>query len=149
MSDEGPARLAVAADVVLFTERDGVDHVLLIQRRNDPFQGRWAFPGGFVEEDEDLTVAASRELTEETGIEVATASLRQLGAYGAPGRDPRMRVVSVVFVTRASEPMSPRGGSDATAARLFPVEEVIADPGFLAFDHHMILNDAIELDGEP
>lgn len=132
---------AVTADVVLFT--DDLTHVVLVERGNEPFQGSLAIPGGFVEIDEDLSEAARRELAEETGLEVPPDQLRQLGAYGAPGRDPRMRVVSVVFWAVVAGDIEPTGGSDAAAALLLPVDEVLAEPDRLAFDHHRILLDTL------
>lgn len=136
--------IAVTVDAVVFTKRQGEDLVVLIERGNPPFQGRWALPGGFVEIDEDLPVAASRELREETGLDVPASALTQLGAYGAPGRDPRMRVVSVVFWTLHLELLDPVGGSDAAASRLVPVTTALGDGFEFAFDHSEILSDAVK-----
>lgn len=135
---------AVTADAIVFTIVQGQLHVALVERGNDPYKGCWALPGGFVEPDEDLADAAARELAEETGIRISAAAMRQLGAYGAPGRDPRMRVVSVAFWTIQPGVSELTVGSDAAAARLIPVEEILSDPGGLAFDHHQILTDAVE-----
>jgi len=132
---------AVTADVALFT--DDLSRVVLVERGNEPFKGALAIPGGFVEIDEDLADAARRELSEETGLDVAPEQLHQLGAYGTPGRDPRMRVVSVVFWAVVAGDLEPRGGSDAAAALLLPVHEVLTEPGRLAFDHHRILVDTL------
>jgi len=133
---------AVTTDVVLFTQRQGQLYVLLIERGADPFQGRWALPGGFVDIDEDLHDAAVRELAEETGI--TAERLEQLGAFGAPDRDPRMRVVAVVFWALVPGLEDPVGGDDAADAFLVSVEEVLSSPARLAFDHHQILTDAVE-----
>jgi len=133
---------AVTADVAVFTIREHRLHVLLIERGADPFQGRWALPGGFVDIDEDLHDAAVRELAEETGVVID--NLEQLGAYGAPDRDPRMRVVAVAYWTMASDLEDPVGGDDAADAFLVPIEEALSDPARLAFDHHRILTDAVE-----
>ncbi|MES9977399.1 MAG: NUDIX hydrolase, partial [Candidatus Thiodiazotropha sp. 6PLUC5] len=81
---------AVTTDVVLFTIQMNILSVLLIERKNPPFQGMWALPGGFLDIDEDLEACAKRELNEETGIE--GVYLEQLGTFGAPLRDPRERV---------------------------------------------------------
>lgn len=130
---------AVTADVAVLTTDEGLLRVVLVRRANEPFRGRWALPGGFVEIDEDLEPAAIRELAEETGLHCD--GLRQWGAYGTPGRDPRMRVVTVVFWTHLDEPPQPVGGDDASEARLWDLDEVLADPGLLAFDHHRILTE--------
>ncbi len=136
--------IAVTVDAVVFTERSGEPLVALVERGSEPYRGRWALPGGFVEADEDLAQAACRELSEETGLDVPPASLRQLGAYGAPGRDPRMRTVSIVFWGRIPDPGDPVGGSDAASSSWLPVEEVLAEGFAVAFDHHQILHDAWE-----
>ncbi|CAN5862502.1 hypothetical protein BH23ACT4_BH23ACT4_07260 [soil metagenome] len=139
---------AVTADTAIFTHRDGRLYVLLIERGSEPFRGRWALPGGFVDIDEDLPDAAARELAEETGIEAG--ELRQLGTYGAPGRDPRMRVISVVFWTLLDEIENLRAGDDAAHAFVVPIDEALADPSRLAFDHHQILTDAVgRVENEP
>ena len=135
---------AVTVDIVLLTVVDGSLKVLLIQRGKPPYEGAWALPGGFVQPDEDLAGAAARELAEETGISYEQSRLLQLGAYGAPGRDPRMRVVTVAYgaiVARLSE--VPRGGSDAVHAELMPVADVQNDRVRLAFDHRQIVDDAV------
>jgi len=118
--------------------------VVLIERANEPFRGRLALPGGFVEHDEDLPEAATRELAEETGLRVPPRALRQLGAYGAPGRDPRMRVVSIVYWTVVDDLPDPVAGSDAAASRLVAVDRALEE-GRLAFDHREILHDAREV----
>ena len=140
------SQIAVTTDIVVYTERDGRPQVLLVRRANDPFHGSWAFPGGFVEVDEDLVDSARRELAEETGI--LARDLIQLGAYGTPGRDPRMRVVTVVFWTVVESPMEPQAGDDAAEARFWQVADLLADPDLLAFDHHRILVDVLaEIEG--
>jgi 8-oxo-dGTP diphosphatase len=135
---------AVAVDVVVLTIRDGALCALLIRRGIPPFRGRWALPGGFVRADEDLDVAAGRELTEETGMPSGAVHLEQLATYGSPRRDPRMRVVAVAYLALAPDLPLPVAGSDAAAARWTPVEPVLAEPRALAFDHHRILADGVE-----
>lgn len=134
---------AVTADAIVFTISEGQLHVVLVERGNDPFKGSLALPGGFVEPDEDLADAAARELAEETGIRIPATGMNQLGAYGAPGRDPRMRVVTVAFWTIQPGLTAPTGDSDAAAAKLIPVDDALSDPSGLAFDHHQILTDAV------
>jgi 8-oxo-dGTP diphosphatase len=131
-------------DVVVFTLVDGQLATLLIRRAEPPFEGRWALPGGFVRPDESLEEAADRELREETGVEAA-AHLEQLGTYGDPDRDPRMRVVSVAYLAIVGEIGPIVAGSDAAAAELVPVSDVVhRQVDRLAFDHHQILDDALE-----
>lgn len=139
---EGRERIGVTADVVLLAGPPEARRVLLVVRGNEPFQGRLALPGGFVELDEDLPEAAARELLEETGVRVESGQLIQLGAYGKPGRDPRMRVVSVVFYASVDEIGSPSAGDDASDALVVPVEDAISEG--LAFDHDTILRDVME-----
>jgi 8-oxo-dGTP diphosphatase len=132
-------RPALTVDIVIFTLRDSRLQVLLIQRLNEPYAGSWALPGGFVEMDESLEDAASRELKEETGI--TQAYLEQLYTYGDPQRDPRGRVVSIAYyaLIPADAPVRTEGGSDAGQARWFPVDELPE----LAFDHNEIVDYAL------
>jgi 8-oxo-dGTP diphosphatase len=140
-------RIAVTVDAVVLAPAGSGLGVLLIRRGRAPFEGAWALPGGFVEEDEDLEPAARRELEEETGVRLP-GPLAQLGAFGAPGRDPRGRTVSVVFWTLERELPGPRAGDDAAHAELVPVEEVRAGRVTLAFDHREILERALEAAAE-
>lgn len=139
-----PPEIAVTVDAVVFTEKNGREMVALVERGNDPFRGAFALPGGFVETDEDLADAAARELAEETGLEIPAANLHQLGAYGAPGRDPRMRTVSIAYWARMRDPGEPVGGSDAAASSWIHVEDALRADFSLAFDHRHILTDAVK-----
>ena len=133
---------AVTVDVALFRARDDQLELLLIRRAREPFAGHWALPGGFKDPDETLDQAAARELREETGLGAASG-LRQLGAYGDPGRDPRTNVVTVVYVGRAEAEAEPAADDDAAHAEFRAVDDVLADPGRLAFDHARIIADAV------
>jgi 8-oxo-dGTP diphosphatase len=141
---------AVTVDLAVFTIRSGVLAVLLVQRLEHPYQGYWALPGGFIRRDESAEAAARRELAEETGAGTFRGHLEQLRTYSDPGRDPRMRVVSVAHVALAPGLPDPVAGSDAAAARWWPVEDLgfCTPPGSevvpLAFDHALILADALE-----
>ena len=136
--DEYP-RPSLTVDIVIFTLRESRLYVLLIRRANHPFAGCWALPGGFVQIDESLDEAANRELSEETGIE--QAYLEQLYTYGEPERDPRGRVVSVAYfaLIPADASIRSEGGSDASQASWFPMDEL----PMLAFDHAEIISYAI------
>ena len=135
---------AVTVDVAVFTIRDDALHVLLIGRGEEPFKGALALPGGFVKPDEDLDQAAARELAEETGLRDGSWHLEQLGSYGAPDRDPRMRVVTVAYWAICADLPGLRAGGDAATAILMPVEEIEVGNARLAFDHERIVRDAVE-----
>jgi 8-oxo-dGTP diphosphatase len=134
---------AVTVDIVILTMADGVLHVLLVRRGEEPFKGMWAIPGGFKRPDETLDEAARRELSEETGVDVASL-LTQFGAYGDPGRDPRMNVVTVAYLAVLRDVGAIVAGTDATDAALVPVSDILEERIELAFDHVRIVRDAIE-----
>lgn len=134
---------AVTVDVVILTMAEAALHVLLVRRGEDPFRGMWAIPGGFKRPAETLDEAARRELVEETGVDIA-ALLSQFGAYGDPGRDPRMNVVTVGYLAVVRDVGAVAAGADAMDAALTPVADVLNGKLPLAFDHLRILRDAIE-----
>lgn len=136
--------VAVTVDVVVLTLERQKLSVLLIERGEEPYRGTWALPGGFIREDETLDAAAARELREETGVEVA-GYLQQLGAYGDPDRDPRMRVVTVAYVAILRDVGPITAGTDAARAKLFPVDALLRPrpSRTLAFDHKRILADGV------
>jgi 8-oxo-dGTP diphosphatase len=138
-----PTRLALAVDLVVLTVHDAKLDALVIKRGIAPYKGRWALPGGFVLEGEDIGVAAQRELAEEAGLTGLDAYLEQLATYGEPRRDPRERVVSVAYLALAPDLPAPDAGGDASAARWASVDELLRS-GALAFDHDRILADAVE-----
>jgi 8-oxo-dGTP diphosphatase len=127
---------AVTADCVIFGF-DGVSiKVLLIQRGIEPFKGKWAFPGGFMNIDETVEDCAKRELEEETGLK--NASVEQFYTFSDVNRDPRERVITVAHyaLVRLSEV---KGGDDTLMARWFSMNEIPS----LAFDHELILRMAV------
>lgn len=134
--------MKAAVDVVIFAVREGRLQVLLVKRGIPPFEGRWAIPGGFLKDDEDLEAAARRELKEETGL--SPAFLEQLATYGAPRRDPRGRVLSVAYFalldSEAAGEASVSAGSDAAEAQWHDARKLPP----LAFDHADILAYALE-----
>ena len=139
--DDRPAFL-VTVDLVVLTVRGTDLAVLLVRRGNPPYQGKWALPGGFVHIGEDLPDAAVRELAEETGLRHSPGHLEQLATYGAPGRDPRGRVVTVAYLALLPDLPTPVAGTDAAAAGWVPVASV--RPDMLAFDHDRVLHDGVE-----
>jgi 8-oxo-dGTP diphosphatase len=134
---------AVTVDVVILTMAGGMLHVLLVRRGEAPFEGMWAIPGGFKRPNETLDEAAKRELREETGVDAASV-LAQFGAYGDPGRDPRMSVVTVAYLAVLRDVGDVVAGTDAADAGLTPVSDVLNGKLQLAFDHQRIVRDAIE-----
>jgi ADP-ribose pyrophosphatase len=134
---------AVTVDVVILTMSDSRLHVLLVRRGVAPFKGMWAIPGGFKRPTETLDEAAKRELAQETGVDSASL-LTQFGAYGDPGRDPRMNVVTIAYLAVLREVGEIVAGTDAAEARLVPVSEAFNGKIDLAFDHRQILLDAVE-----
>lgn len=134
---------AVTVDVVILTMSEGLLHVLLVCRGEGPFEGMWAIPGGFKRPTETLDEGAKRELAEETGVD-AESLLTQFGAYGDPERDPRMNVVTVAYLAVVRDVGAVVGGSDAAAAALIPVSDVLNGKIDLAFDHLRIVRDALE-----
>ena len=133
-------RPAVTADVVVLAggREPREMKVLLVRRKRPPFEGRWALPGGFLDENETLEHCAARELAEETGLE--GIPLEQLAAFSEPGRDPRGHTVSVAFLGSVESEAAVRAGDDAAEARWWPVEDLPP----LAFDHDRIIAAALE-----
>ncbi len=129
----------LAVDIVVFTVVNGSLKVLLIRRGNEPFRGKYALPGGFVHDDESLEEAALRELSEETNVK--NIFIKRLSAYGDVGRDPRGRIVSVVFLALIdSVRFRLKASTDAMHAEWVGIDSVKS----LAFDHNTILNDALD-----
>lgn len=136
--------VAVAVDLVVLTIRGDELSALTIERGEDPYRGQRALPGGFVRPDEDLDMAAERELGEETGLAESAVHVEQLRSYGTPDRDPRMRVVSVAYLGLAPDLPTPHAGTDAAAAEWTPVETLLKRQSALAFDHQQILEAGLE-----
>jgi len=134
---------AVTVDVVILTMSEGNLHILLVRRGEAPFADMWAIPGGFKRPTETLDDAAKRELAEETGVDAASL-LTQFGAYGDPGRDPRMNVVTVGYVAVLRDVGAVVAGTDAADAALVPVSAILNGTIELAFDHVRIARDAVE-----
>jgi 8-oxo-dGTP diphosphatase len=131
-------RPMVTVDAVVFDVSDGKPKLLLIKRANEPFKGRWAFPGGFVDMDEELQDAAARELAEETGL--TGVKLTQLQTFGKCGRDPRGRNITVAFIGITNNTKI-KSGDDAAEAQWFDINDL---PENMAFDHNNVATVAIE-----
>jgi len=132
------SKIFVTVDAVVFRPAEQNHEILLIQRKNEPFKDKWALPGGFVDEHEDLKDAAMRELQEETGLSVN--DMEQLGAFGKPHRDPRHHTVSIAYMAFVPENSKVLGADDALEAKWFSVKMLPE----LAFDHADIVNLALQ-----
>jgi len=131
---------SVTVDVVIFSILDDELKVLLIKRKSWPHEGMWAIPGGFVELEESLEAAAYRELAEETGVTSDGVYLEQLYTFGDPGRDPRMRVITVAYFALVSaDKLKAKAASDADEVGWFSIYNLPP----LAFDHADILDYAL------
>lgn len=119
---------AVTTDCVIFGWDGTQLQVLLIQRGNDPFKGKWAFPGGFLNPDESCEEGAARELKEET--EFTGAYIEQFHTFSTPNRDPRERIITVAYYALVRL-QDVKGGDDAAQAKWFPLDSIPP----LAFDH--------------
>ena len=132
-------RPMVTADAVVFAFSEGRPHLLLIQRKRDPYKDRWALPGGFVEIDEDLPDGVARELAEETGL--TNVALEQFRAFGRPGRDPRGRTITIAYFGITEQDRQPiKAADDAADVRWFDIDNLPP----MAFDHDEIIRHAIE-----
>lgn len=119
-------RPSLTADIAVFAISEERTKILLVQRGNHPYLGRWALPGGFANKNEAVEDTAARELAEETGL--TGLGLSPVGLFSKPGRDPRMWVVSQAFVSlipyeRIAEVQA---GDDAAAARWFDIHTEIS-----------------------
>jgi 8-oxo-dGTP diphosphatase len=129
----------VTVDAVVFRKNNSNTEVLLILRGHFPYEGMWALPGGFVDMEETLEEAITRELEEETGLK--GVELTQLHAFSELHRDPRGRNISISFWGIAgSQNTDVKGGDDAAEARWFPVDQLPE----LAFDHIQVIKMAMK-----
>jgi 8-oxo-dGTP diphosphatase len=129
--------IKIAVDAVVFTIIDNGLNILLIERKKEPYKGKFALPGGFLENNEELEEAATRELHEETGVK--DIFLKQLKTYGSVKRDPRGRVISVAFIALINSDRELVASSDALRANWHPTHSLPE----LAFDHEVIVKDAL------
>ncbi|XSG83352.1 MAG: NUDIX domain-containing protein [Methyloligella sp. ZOD6] len=131
-----PATPALTTDCVIL---DAQGRVLLIRRKNPPFQGEYALPGGFVDIGETVEDACRREVEEEVGLTVGALTL--IGVFSDPNRDPRGHTVSAAFLTVLKEAAAPVAGDDAAAAEWIDDWQSVD----LAFDHAQIMKQAMRL----
>ena len=129
-------RPAVTVDNVVYNFDGTHLNTLLVRRLRDPFKDKWAFPGGFIEENETLEEAARRELKEETGL--TPRHLMEVGVFSDLDRDPRGRVITVAYASVVRPNQTAIAGDDAKEAKWFPV----ANMPELAFDHEQIFRRA-------
>jgi 8-oxo-dGTP diphosphatase len=138
------SQCAVAVDLAILTVREHALCVLIIERATPPDLGRLALPGGFLRGGETLDHAADRKLAHETGLDTDNLHIQQVHTYSTSDRDPRGRVVSVLYVALMPDLPLPVAGGGAATATWIPVDTLLADPKTLAFDHHLMLSDAVE-----
>ena len=133
-------RPMVTVDAAVFTFENNRAKLLLINRKNEPFKGQWALPGGFIGMAEELVDAAARELAEETGLR--NVPLEQIHTFGTVGRDPRGRQITIVFMGIAKDCLDKiKAGDDAAKAEWFDIDNLPKD---LAFDHDQVADFAIK-----
>lgn len=130
-------RPALTADCIVFARKELDFRVLLVQRANEPYKGKWAFPGGFMNMDETTEEAARRELKEETGLIVD--DICQIGTFDRVDRDPRGMVITVAYFVVIDGIREVKGGDDAAVARWFSIQNLPE----LAFDHQEIMEVAM------
>jgi 8-oxo-dGTP diphosphatase len=132
-------RPMVTVDAAVFGLFGDRPRMLLVKRKNDPYAGKWAIPGGFIGIDEELEDAVARELKEETGL--TGVALEQMHTFGTVGRDPRGRQITVCFmgiITQGQDKI--KGGDDAAEAQWFDIDKLPPD---MAFDHDRVSQFAI------
>jgi len=128
-------RAALTVDALVFVKENQSVWVLLIERGREPFKGKWALPGGFIDMDETLEDACKRELLEETGLQVN--KMKQFKTFDSIDRDPRHRTISVVFSVKITEKSTVTGSDDAAWAKWF----LLSDLPELAYDHGQIISE--------
>lgn len=125
----------VTSDIVVYDETFG--RILVVKRKNSPYQGQWALPGGYVDENETFLEAAIRELREETGLIVSEYDMRFVGIYDDPFRDPRGRAIGAAYFTYYDGKQTPVAADDALEI------DWASTVRTLAFDHNDIVMDAL------
>jgi 8-oxo-dGTP diphosphatase len=127
-------RPSVTVDIIVTKKENESEYILLIERKNEPFKNQWALPGGFIDINEEIEVAAYRELKEETSI--SDINLKQFHTFGKTGRDPRGRTISIIYsgeIVNLNQEI--KAGDDAKSFRWFKLKEAPE----MAFDHKKIV----------
>ncbi|UJW36943.1 NUDIX hydrolase (plasmid) [Saccharothrix sp. AJ9571] len=138
------SEMRLTADVCVITDAPPQDReIALIRRRWDPFAGKWALPGGHVDPGESSIAAARRELQEETGLDIPLEQLSKTGSCSTPGRDPRGRYITDVYLAVVTGRPRLNAADDAADAAWFPLHTTLAQPDLLAFDHHSLITEAV------
>ena len=130
-------KIALTTDAVIFSKMEKDFHVLLIQRKNEPYKEMWALPGGFVEEHEKLIEACQRELKEETSLDLEVDSLKLVDVFDDIKRDPRSRTISIAFTSLLKEKKEVTAQDDAKDAKWVDLNKI--NKNDLAFDHYKIV----------
>lgn len=130
----------VTTDLVVKRKGTTTWEILLIERKNEPYKGSWALPGGFVETHEKVLTGACRELEEETGVKLQEEQLRFIGYFDTPDRDPRGRLISFAFEAWVEVDVQVKAGDDAGKAQWFLLDDLPE----MAFDHKQIVAKCFE-----
>lgn len=145
--DHGNLVPAVTTDAIVLRRRQDLSHdILLIVRGGNPYKDHLAFPGGFVDYNEDPLVGCLRELKEECSLDGRNPVL--VTVAGKPQRDPRFHTISIVYRVEVDEDANPVAADDAKHAEFYPLSEVVTWLDRLAFDHADILKEAIRSLGQ-
>ena len=135
---------SLTADALVFRKHkdDNFHDILLVIRKYDPFKDHYAFPGGFVDYNEDPLHGCLRELKEETNLDGQKAEL--VAVAGDPQRDPRKHIVTIAYKIEVDENAVPKAGDDAKKAKFYPLKSILESKDKLAFDHYDILVECIK-----
>ncbi len=143
---EPTQEIKIAVDAVCKVTVKNIDYILFIKRQYEPFKDKWALPGGFIKPDEELEVAAERELREETNIQDAIKNIKEIGVFGKVGRDPRKRIISIAFLLELGDKEElpvVTIANETLEAKWIAKEELKSIE--LAFDHKNVLQRALNI----
>lgn len=139
-NEENHSRPNIATDAIVIKKVESSIKILLVVRKYDPFKGKFALPGGFLDYNEDPQQGCLRELMEETNITGYSSSL--FTVKSDPTRDPRKHILSLIYAVNVSEDSIPEGKDDALSAHFYDLDEILSNgPEEFAFDHHSIISE--------